>query len=118
IGPVRVIAHIGKDGVRVELLGATDQARDALRAALPDLRRDLVAAGLPGDLGLGARTQDGGQGGRPGLAGHLGQGEQQGTGTGDGRRTPSSAGTPSATAAEAAAPTDHRPTARGLDLVV
>lgn len=52
-GPVRVVAHIGTEGVRIELLGASDQARDALRAALPDLRRDLAAAGLPADLDLG-----------------------------------------------------------------
>src|SRR5690606_19034636 len=52
-GPVRVVAHIGTEGVRIELLGATDQAREALKAALPDLRRDLSAAGLPADLDLG-----------------------------------------------------------------
>lgn len=52
-GPVRVVAHIGTEGVRIELLGATDQAREALKAALPDLRRDLTAAGLPADLDLG-----------------------------------------------------------------
>ncbi|HEY3339965.1 MAG TPA: hypothetical protein VGK18_15810, partial [Propionicimonas sp.] len=58
-GPVRVVAHIGAGGVRIELLGATDQAREALRAALPDLRRDLVAAGLPAELDLGSGTGSG-----------------------------------------------------------
>ncbi len=52
-GPVRVVAHIGAEGVRIELLGASDHAREALRAALPDLRRDLAGAGLEADLGLG-----------------------------------------------------------------
>lgn len=54
LGPVRVVAHISHEGVRIELLGATEAARQALRAALPDLRRDLVGAGLTGDLDLGA----------------------------------------------------------------
>ncbi|WP_304606007.1 flagellar hook-length control protein FliK [Actinotalea lenta] len=53
IGPVRVVAHIAHDGVRIELLGATDQARNALRQALPDLRRDLAATGMSADLDLG-----------------------------------------------------------------
>lgn len=121
IGPVRVVAHIAKDGVRVELLGVTDGARDALRAALPDLRRDLVAAGLPSDLALGARTQDGaaqGRHGAPGQPGHPGQ-----PGDGDrGARTPGApagAGTGATTdAADVATPTDHRTARRGLDLVV
>ncbi|WNB85239.1 flagellar hook-length control protein FliK [Cellulomonas sp. ATA003] len=57
IGPVRVRAHIGPEGVRVELLGATEQAREALKVALPDLRRDLIAAGLPADISLGTGRQ-------------------------------------------------------------
>jgi flagellar hook-length control protein FliK len=61
IGPVRVIAHIGVDGVRVELLGGTEAARDALRQALPDLRRDLAGSGLT-DLNLGPDGGDGGRG--------------------------------------------------------
>jgi flagellar hook-length control protein FliK len=66
IGPVRVLAHIGADGVRIELIGATDQARDALRVALPDLRRDLAGAGLPADLSLGSEPGSGGRH-RPGV---------------------------------------------------
>lgn len=58
-GPVRVVAHIAPDAVRIELVGATDQAREALRGALGDLRRDLAAAGLEADLGLGARADQG-----------------------------------------------------------
>jgi flagellar hook-length control protein FliK len=52
IGPVRVVAHIGADGVRIELAGGTDAARDALRTALPDLRRDLAGLGMSADLDL------------------------------------------------------------------
>lgn len=58
-GPVRVVAHIAPDAVRIELVGATDQAREALRGALGDLRRDLAAAGLQADLDLGARADQG-----------------------------------------------------------
>ncbi|MFS0702187.1 flagellar hook-length control protein FliK, partial [Cellulomonas sp. 179-A 4D5 NHS] len=54
-GPVRVVAHITPDAVRIELLGATDQAREALKASLADLRRDLASAGLDADLELGSR---------------------------------------------------------------
>jgi flagellar hook-length control protein FliK len=59
IGPVRVLAHITADGVRIELLGGTDQARELLRAALPDLRRDLAAVGLQAtNLTLGSAGYD------------------------------------------------------------
>jgi len=62
-GPVRVVAHIGHDGVHLELFGATEQARAALRAALPDLRRDLVGAGLEPRLDLGTQSGHGNAGG-------------------------------------------------------
>ncbi|WP_282946650.1 flagellar hook-length control protein FliK [Cellulomonas endometrii] len=73
-GPVRVVAHISADAVRVELVGATDAARDALRQSLPDLRRDLAATGLSSDVSLGADGADGsgtpgGSADRRGLAG-------------------------------------------------
>lgn len=45
LGPVTVRAHISASGeVQVELSGATDAGRDALRGILVDLRRDLAAA--------------------------------------------------------------------------
>lgn len=78
-GPLRVVAHIGAEGVRIELLGSTDAARDALRQALPDLKRDLVGVGLSADLDLGSRGQNG-QGVRPdgGASGDAsGRGDQQ-----------------------------------------
>ncbi|MFJ2541581.1 hypothetical protein [Microbacterium sp. NPDC087589] len=44
LGPVTVRAHITASGeVQVELSGATDAGRDALRTMLVDLRRDLAA---------------------------------------------------------------------------
>lgn len=65
LGPVTVRAVIGADGIRIELL-APDHAREALRAILPDLRRDLstLAQGARLDLGSdqpGASSQSSSQ---------------------------------------------------------
>lgn len=57
LGPVTVRAHVGGEGVRVELFAPTDVGRDALRAILPDLRRDLTGAGLTGTLDLSSQNQ-------------------------------------------------------------
>ncbi|WP_062305285.1 flagellar hook-length control protein FliK [Demequina subtropica] len=53
-GHVRVVAKITPEGVSVQLFGSTEAGREALRAALSDLRRDLEDAGLGSDLDLGA----------------------------------------------------------------
>ena len=42
LGPVTVRAHVSGDHVRIELVAPTDQARDALKSILTDLRRDLA----------------------------------------------------------------------------
>lgn len=62
LGPVTVQAHIAADGVKVQLFAPTDVGRAAVQAALPELRRDLAAAGLGASLDLSARSapQDGG----------------------------------------------------------
>ncbi|TFD33076.1 flagellar hook-length control protein FliK [Cryobacterium cryoconiti] len=57
LGPVTVRAHVSGDGIRVELFAPTDLARDALRAILPDLRRDLTGGGLNAQLTLSADDQ-------------------------------------------------------------
>jgi flagellar hook-length control protein FliK len=57
LGPVTVRAHVGSEGVRVELFAPTDAGRDALRSILPDLRRDLTGAGLTGTLDLSSQSQ-------------------------------------------------------------
>jgi flagellar hook-length control protein FliK len=108
IGPVRVVAHISADGVRIELAGATDQAAQALRGALADLRRDLAATGMRADLqlagdGAGANAQNG----------RAGAEQDRPTGRGTG-------GLPVAGAAPSAEP-EPSPSAtgrRGLDLVL
>jgi flagellar hook-length control protein FliK len=58
-GPVKVVAHITHDGVTLQLFGASDQARAALKAALPDLRRDLAGTGLQPNLELGSGSGSG-----------------------------------------------------------
>lgn len=57
LGPVTVRAHVTGEGVRVELFAPTDLGRDALRAILPELRRDLAGAGLGGTLDLSQQNE-------------------------------------------------------------
>jgi flagellar hook-length control protein FliK len=46
LGPVSVTAEIRGNQVHLHLAGATDAGREALRAALPDLHRELQSAGF------------------------------------------------------------------------
>jgi flagellar hook-length control protein FliK len=110
LGPVRVVAHITHDAVRLDLVGATDALRDALRSSLADLRRDLQAAGLQAELGLGARDEAGGRAGQD-LARDGGDPGRPGAGTG-GRRGPE------ADAAPSTRPTTPSTRPGALDLVV
>lgn len=55
LGPVTVQAHIGADGVRIELFSPTDAGRAAVHAVLADLRRDLAATGLGASLDVSDR---------------------------------------------------------------
>jgi flagellar hook-length control protein FliK len=107
-GPVRVVAHISAESVRIELVGATDQAREQLKAALPDLRRDLAQAGLQ-DLGLGEGSTGGDRtGSREGAAGRSPGTTVPGSGTATGA-DPADRTTPT---------TRTQATAGGLDLLV
>ncbi|WP_295780054.1 hypothetical protein [uncultured Microbacterium sp.] len=57
VGPVTVRAHIGAGGdVRIELLTATDLARDALRGLLGELRRDLAGIAPGAHVAIGEGT--------------------------------------------------------------
>lgn len=58
LGPVTVKAHLGHDGLRVELTAPTEAGREALRAMLPELRRDLAATGA-GSVSIGTGTGSG-----------------------------------------------------------
>jgi flagellar hook-length control protein FliK len=62
LGPVTVRAHVTVDSVRVELFAPNDAGRDALRAILPDLRRDLAGSGLNANLNLSSQNQASEQG--------------------------------------------------------
>ena len=110
-GKIQVVAHISAESVRVELVGATDAARDSLRAALPDLRRDLAQSGLSSDVRLGdpnAGTDP--RGGQPGLT--------------DSGRRPTGTATPGGLPGEQATPSSESIPVRtasaagGLDLLV
>jgi flagellar hook-length control protein FliK len=57
LGPVTVRAHVTADGMQVQLFAPNDAGRDALRAILPDLRRDLAGSGLSSSLDLSSQNQ-------------------------------------------------------------
>lgn len=65
LGTVTVRAVIGPEGVRMELFAA-DAGREAVKAIMPELRRELAGAGLNAslDLGTGARPETSGGEGR------------------------------------------------------
>lgn len=65
LGPVTVRAHIGVDGVRVEMFAPTDSGREALRHILGDLRRDLAggSTGAGSTLTLSDHSHPGGSSG-------------------------------------------------------
>ncbi|MHC9044213.1 hypothetical protein ACYX8G_06515 [Microbacterium saperdae] len=91
LGPVTVRAHVSAGGdVRVELLGATEAGREALRTIVTDLRRDLAAAMPHASLTLGSgTTAEGGgtdRGAQSGAGGPMGG---QSSGGRESDRTPS-----------------------------
>ncbi|PPK66483.1 flagellar hook-length control protein FliK [Actinokineospora auranticolor] len=61
LGPVTVVAQLQGGDIRLDLGGATESAREAIRAALPELRKELETAGfsscLVGDGSTGAGAQ-------------------------------------------------------------
>lgn len=61
LGPVTVRAHVSGDAVRIELVAPTEQARDALKAIMPDLRRDLSQSGGQLSLDLSSGNQPSGR---------------------------------------------------------
>ncbi|HYI32580.1 MAG TPA: flagellar hook-length control protein FliK [Glaciibacter sp.] len=61
LGPVTVRAHVTVDSLRVELFAPTDAGRDALRAIMPDLRRDLAGTGLTAQLDLSSENSAAGR---------------------------------------------------------
>ncbi|GAA2516166.1 flagellar hook-length control protein FliK [Pilimelia columellifera] len=60
LGAVSVVAEVRDGAIAVQITGATEAGREALRASLPDLRRELAQAGFQ-DTALDLR-QDAGPG--------------------------------------------------------
>jgi flagellar hook-length control protein FliK len=65
LGPISVTAEVRGGDVHVHLAGATDAARDALRAALPELRKELQGSGF-GSTSLDVSRDAPGHGRAPG----------------------------------------------------
>ena len=59
LGPVTVRAHVGADGVRIELFAPSEAGRDALRTLMTDLRRDLAGSGMNANLSLSSQDAPG-----------------------------------------------------------
>lgn len=57
LGPVTVRAHVTGEGIRVELFAPNELGRDALRAIMADLRRDLSSSGMNTQLDLSSQDQ-------------------------------------------------------------
>ncbi|TAM68383.1 MAG: hypothetical protein EPN48_10220 [Microbacteriaceae bacterium] len=57
LGPVTVRAHVDGSAMHIELFSASDGGRDALKQLMPDLRRDLVSAGITANLDLSSQGQ-------------------------------------------------------------
>lgn len=60
LGTVTVRAVIGPEGVRMELF-ASEAGREAVKAIMPDLRRDMAGAGFNASLDLGTGSRPDGQ---------------------------------------------------------
>lgn len=58
LGPITIRASFTADGTRLEFFSSTDSGRDALRQAIPDLRREASSSGLSASLDLGSGTPD------------------------------------------------------------
>lgn len=61
LGPVTVRAHVSGEAVRIELLAPSDQGREALKAIMPELRRDLSSGGGQFSLDLSSGNQPSGR---------------------------------------------------------
>lgn len=59
LGPVTIRAHITADGARFDLTSPTEAGREALRALLPELRRDASGAGIEARLELASGDRGG-----------------------------------------------------------
>ncbi|TFV58760.1 UNVERIFIED_ORG: flagellar hook-length control protein FliK [Bacillus sp. AZ43] len=121
LGPVEVSVTLSKGVVDLTLRGAHELGRAALMDGLPELRRDLEAAGLsPSRVEVDPDT------GGSWLARHAAQqqADQQGFGRGDGRPGHGPGGersrpwgAPADTAVSGPTPPNRRATSSGVDLM-
>ena len=106
LGPVTVRAQVGPEGLRIELFAPNEAGREAVRAILGELRRDLAGTGQAASLTLSQQDRPPGQPGQD-------QPETRGwAGDGDGRRAfEARGGTAAAGAAPDPRPCPHSPAA-------
>lgn len=93
LGPVTVRAHISGGAIHIELHAPNDLGREALRAILVDLRRDLAAAAPQASLLL-STSDDGPASSNPQHSAHNSTGG--GTGSSNGATTGTNSGEPGA----------------------
>lgn len=82
LGPVTVRAHIAAGVIRLELHAPSEAGREALRAILTDLRRDLAVAAPGSSLAMSSDDAAG-----PSTDGRQGTGGRSEAGTGSDART-------------------------------
>ncbi|WP_076261885.1 flagellar hook-length control protein FliK [Intrasporangium flavum] len=117
LGPVTVQAHIGADGVRIELFSGSDAGRAAVQAALPDLRRDLAGTGLGASLDLSHRPHSGAPAHDPSAGeGRGDRGDTGGQGR-DGSRADAPSRLVAAPGHHASTPSQPSPTVAVLDVL-
>ncbi|WP_181033590.1 flagellar hook-length control protein FliK [Arthrobacter sp. SX1312] len=58
LGPITIRASFAPDGTRLEFFSSTDVGREALKQAMPDLRREASSSGLSASLDLGTGTPE------------------------------------------------------------
>ncbi|MHA7240847.1 flagellar hook-length control protein FliK [Arthrobacter sp. TMS1-12-1] len=58
LGPITIRASFAPDGTRLEFFSSTDGGREALKQAMPDLRREASSSGLSASLDLGTGTPE------------------------------------------------------------
>jgi flagellar hook-length control protein FliK len=83
LGPVTVRAHIAAGVIRLELHAPSEAGREALRAILTDLRRDLAVAAPGSSLAMSSDSSAAG----PSADGRQGAGGRSDTGAGSDART-------------------------------
>ena len=117
LGPVTVQAHIGADGVRIELFSGTEAGRAAVQAALPDLRRELAGTGLGASLDLSHRSHSGAPTHDPSAGEGRGErGDAGGQGR-EGARADASSRRTAARGPHASTPSQPSPTVAVLDVL-